>query len=153
MLIWIGIPSFYSSRKIAIKFMKIQITWIRSLNYESSRDFTGVIYLHEWHGKPFYWGKAERSHFGGSSRNNRKGEKVAARYNPGYRHWIEGCLQNGGKLYFGQIEAKHSKHLGEVEKYLITCFPTDNNKRKSNVNDIAFRIEHHGDIPECIMQC
>ena len=130
--------------------MKIQITWKRSLTYESSRDFTGVIYLHEWNGRPFYWGKAERSHFGGSSRKNHKGEKVAARYNPGYRHWIEGCLQHGGKLYFGQVEEPHSRQLSEIEKYLITNFQTDNNKRKSINNHISFEIEHLGDIPECI---
>ena len=49
------------------------------------RDYSRVIYLHEWNGKPFYWGKAHNSFFGGHKRKL-NGLEASGRYNAGYRH-------------------------------------------------------------------
>ena len=43
----------------------MKINWIRCRSYDEARDYSRVIYLHEWDGKPFYWGKAHNSFFGG----------------------------------------------------------------------------------------
>jgi len=74
--------------------MNMKIKWIRCHSYEEARNYSRIIYLHEWHGKPFYWGKAENSFFGGHMRA-RDGLKASGRYNASYRHWIEGCLRHG----------------------------------------------------------
>jgi hypothetical protein len=130
--------------------MKIEITWVRCLTYEDAQDFTGVIYLHEWNGQPFYWGKAEISHFGGNTRKNLQGKKVSARYSSGYSHWIKGCLQHGAKLYFGLLEENHKVHINDVENFLIKKYRTPNNKKSKVSNDVFTHISHKGTVPECI---
>ena len=65
----------------------MKIKWIRCHSYDEARHYSRIIYLHEWHGRPFYWGKAENSFFGGHMRE-RDGLKASGRYNAGYRHWI-----------------------------------------------------------------
>ncbi|EOV0048370.1 hypothetical protein ACWOLU_004365, partial [Vibrio vulnificus] len=63
----------------------MRITWIRCNSYNEAKDYSKVIYLHEWAGEPFYWGKAHNSFFGGHKRKN--GDLHASgRYNSGYRH-------------------------------------------------------------------
>lgn len=126
----------------------MNITWTRCSTYEEARDFSRVIYLHEWHEKPFYWGKAHNSFFGGHKRN-RDGLHASGRYNSGYRHWIEGCLQHGAKLYVGQLNAEALNNIDEVENFLIHTYGHVMNTRVSNpVRPI--KITHTGEIPATI---
>lgn len=46
----------------------MKITWQLCLTYDEAKDRHRVIYLHEWDDKPFYWGKAHNSFFGGGKR-------------------------------------------------------------------------------------
>ena len=121
---------------------------MRCLNYDSARDFSRVIYLHEWNARAFYWGKAHNSFFGGHKR--KIGDLLASgRYNAGYRHWIEGCLQHGGKLYIGKLEPQDVQLINEIEQQLIQKYGhVMNSKIKETTSGIV--ISHAGDIPECI---
>ena len=127
----------------------MKIKWIRCNSYEEARDYSRIIYLHEWYGKPFYWGKVENSFFGGNTRK-RDGLKVSARYNPGYRHWIEGCLRHGGALYIGTLDEEARGHIDEVENYLIhTCGSQMNTKVAPPLS--LLEIEHEEDVPQSIV--
>ena len=81
----------------------MKITWKHCRSYDEAKDFSRIIYLHQWNGEPFYWGKAHNSFFGGHKRK-KDGLHVSGRYNAGYRHWIEGCLRHGGQLFVGQLD-------------------------------------------------
>lgn len=123
----------------------MKITWIRCRSYDEARDFCRIIYLHEWNGKPFYWGKASNSFFGGHMRK-KDGFKASGRYNAGYRHWIEGCLRHGGALYIGRPDDEAITHIDEIENYLIRTYGQEMNTRvASPIPDLA--IQHEGDIP------
>ena len=114
----------------------MEINWYRCLTYNDAKDYSGVIYLHEWNGAPFYWGKADKSTFG-------------VRYSSGYRHWIEGCLQNGGRLYIGQITNKGKHSLDDIEAFLFKKYGGVINEKireKQPVKD----IKHVGNVPESI---
>jgi hypothetical protein len=121
---------------------------VRCLNYDSARNFSRVIYLHEWNARAFYWGKAHNSFFGGPKR--KIGDLHASgRYAPGYRHWIEGCLQHGGKLYIGQLERTDVELINEIEQQLIQEYGHVMNSKKKEVTS-GIVINHAGDIPDCI---
>jgi hypothetical protein len=126
----------------------MKITWKRCNSYEEAKDYSRIIYLHEWDGKPFYWGKAHNSFFGGHKR--RRGDLYASgRYNAGYRHWIEGCLQHGGRLYIGQLDEEALAHVDAVENYLIHTYGHEMNTRvETPVQELS--IEHSGDVPASI---
>ncbi|MEZ0483178.1 hypothetical protein [Fibrella aquatica] len=126
------------------------ITWKRCSTYKEACDHTGVIYLHEWDGKPFYWGKAHRSFFCGGSRKYEEGKR-SGRYNAGYRHWIEGCLQHGAKLYIGKLTAEALAFIDDVENFLICTYPSppDMNKRKRPLK--IMEVSHEGDVPSFIL--
>ncbi len=128
----------------------MKITWTRYLNYKEACDSTGVVYLHEWDGEPFYWGKAHKSFFGGGSRKYEEATR-SGRYNAGYRHWIEGCLRHGAKLYIGKLDAEALAMIDEVENFLICTYPgpPDMNKRKRPVQNID--LIHEGDLPDCLL--
>ena len=123
----------------------MNIRWKHVNSYEEAKNFFQEIYLHEWDGKPFYWGKVDGSVFGGTPRNigNRKRN---ARYNPGYKHWIEGCLQHGGRLYIGQIEDMGDYSHDQIEAYLIAQFPSTMNRRTKPTSRIL-PIHQCGDLP------
>jgi len=113
----------------------MEIRWVRCLNYENARQFEGIVYLHEWNGAPFYWGKADGSTFG-------------RRYNVGYRHWIEGCLKHGARLYIGEINDLEGYCLDDVEACLIKEYGSVMNKR---IKTTALEeITHRGNVPESI---
>jgi hypothetical protein len=57
----------------------MKINWIRCRSYDEARDFCRIIYLYEWNGGPFYWGKAENSFLGGHKRG-RNGLRASGRY-------------------------------------------------------------------------
>jgi hypothetical protein len=126
----------------------MKIIWKRCKCYEEARDYSRIIYLHEWNGKPFYWGKAHNSFFGGHKR--KRGDLHASgRYNAGYRHWIEGCLQHGGRLYVGQLDDEALPQLDAIENYLIHTYGHRmNTKVEKPVHEL--NIEHAGDVPASI---
>jgi hypothetical protein len=82
----------------------MKINWKRCRNYGEAQNYSRIVYLHEWRGKPLYWGKAHNSFFGGGMRTL-DGLSASGRYNSGYRHWIDGCLKHGGsRLYIGILD-------------------------------------------------
>lgn len=123
----------------------MQINWKFCSTYADAKDYSGIIYLHEWDGKPFYWGKAHKSHFGGHKRKI-GGLHASGRYNSGYRHWIEGCLQHGAKLYVGKLDDKDLSRIDEVENYLIHTYgsmmPQKKHAPRRNLD-----LEHKGYVP------
>ena len=126
----------------------MRITWERCLTYFDARDRSRIIYLHEWNNEPFYWGKAQDSFFGGHKRT-RDGLTASGRYNAGYRHWIEGCLRHGAKLYIGTPNDEALAHLNEVENFLIYTYGHVMNTRvRPPVRNL--QIEHLGEVPSSI---
>ena len=115
----------------------IKITWKKCESYEEAKDYSSIIYLHEWSGKPFYWGKVGGCSF------------FKKRYNTGYRHWIEGCLRHGACLFIGKLDEEAREHIDDLENYLICKYPSIMNeqiiKPKTQIN-----FEHKGDIPDAI---
>ncbi|MBD8190560.1 hypothetical protein IFR35_03910 [Pseudomonas fluorescens] len=128
----------------------MKITWQRCMTYEEAKDYHRVIYLHEWSDKPFYWGKAHNSFFGGHPRQI--GDLHASgRYNSGYRHWIEGCLRHGAKLYVGQMSDLALASIDDVENWLIHTYGHEMNIRVRSPTALL-NIEHLGDVPASIAQ-
>jgi hypothetical protein len=126
----------------------MKITWKHCRSYDEAKDFSRIIYLHQWNGEPFYWGKAHNSFFGGHKR--KKGDLHASRrYNAGYRHWIEGCLRHGGQLFVGQLDPEALENVNEVENYLIYTYGHVMNKKVKKPNR-ELEIEHAGDVPSSI---
>lgn len=126
----------------------MKITWRRCRTYEEAKDHCRVIYLHEWDDKPFYWGKAHNSFFGGHSRQI--GDlRASGRYNAGYRHWIEGCLRHGAKLYVGRLSELALANINDVENWLIHTYGHEMNTRV-RTPDVALCVEHLGEVPASI---
>lgn len=123
----------------------MQITWKQCSTYAEARDYSRILYLHEWCDVPFYWGKAHKSHFGGHKRKI-GGLEVSGRYNSGYRHWIEGCLQHGAKLYIGTPDAEALQRLDEVENFLIYTYGSKMNTKKHTPRR-QLDIRHLGEVP------
>lgn len=126
----------------------MQIKWHRCASYDDAKEFSRVIYLHEWDGKPFYWGAAPESFFGGHKRT-RGGLTATGRYTNGYRHWIEGCLKHGGRLYIGVPETNMVERIVEIEAYLILTYPSEMN-RKIPTSCRNMTLRHAGDVPLCL---
>ncbi len=127
----------------------MKVNWIRCRSYKEARDYSRIIDLHEWNGKPFYWGKAHKSFFGGGKRR-RDGLEASGRYNAGYRHWIEGCLRHGGRLYIGKLDEEALSCVDEVENFLIHTYGHEmNNKVAAPIRQL--QIEHEGDVPQSIV--
>ena len=127
----------------------MEINWICCSSYAEARDYSRIIYLHEWHDKPFYWGKAHTSHFGGHKREH-DGLNASGRYNSGYRHWIEGCLRHGAKLYVGQLSQEALSVINEVENYLIYTYGHEMNTRV-HIPKRRLTILHRGEVPATIL--
>ena len=126
----------------------MQIHWTRCHTYDEARNASGIIYLHEWDDAPFYWGKAHKSFFGGHKRTH--GDLTASgRYNVGYRHWIEGCLRHGAKLYIGKLDGAALGRIDDVEDFLIHTYGHVMNTRLSK-SPCTLVIQHEGDIPASI---
>lgn len=126
----------------------MEIFWHRCLTYDEAKDRRRVIYLHEWDNKPFYWGKAHNSFFGGHKRV--LGDLHASgRYASGYRHWIEGCLRHGAKLYVGELSELALASIDDVEHWLIHTYGHEMNK-KVRVPAVKLYIKHIGEVPASI---
>lgn len=124
------------------------IDWIRCDSYDDAKNYSHVLYLHEWHEKPFYWGKADNSFFGGHKRKY-DGLHATGRYNSGYRHWIEGCLRHGAKLYIGRLDNMARTRIDDLENYLIATFGHVMNTKVDTVAaDLV--VEHIGSVPGSI---
>lgn len=126
----------------------MEINRVRCVSYERAKDFTGVVYLHEWDDTPFYWGKCDKSFFGGDRRTT--GERRCGRYGTSYRHWIEGCTQHGGKLYIG-TPVKNDKQytVGQIEQTLIALYPSVMNDKRDGKKIVPV-ISFTGDIPASV---
>lgn len=127
----------------------MQINWVLCESYNEAKDYSRVIYLHSWGDEPFYWGKAHNSFFGGHKRK-RDGLHASGRYNSGYRHWIEGCLRHGAKLYVGVLDDIALSCIDEVENYLIHTYGHVMNTKVSEPGR-ELGIEHLGEVPEFIV--
>lgn len=127
----------------------IKIHWVKCRSYKEAQGFRGIVYVHSWNDKPFYWGKAEKSYFGGGTRKHSDGSKQSSRYNYGYRHWIEGCLRHGGSLHIGKLDSKGKEIIDQLENYLINWYPPEINKKSKPLTD-DIPIIHSGDIPPFI---
>ena len=123
--------------------MSVKIDWKLCRTYDDAKDYQQVIYLHEWSGKPFYWGVANKSKFGGNRQKIENGH-LNPRYGSSYKHWIEGCLRHGAILYIGLIDKSSGIELENIEKQLIHDFPSEMNDIEKSQNII---IEHLGDVP------
>jgi hypothetical protein len=126
----------------------VQIDWIQCQNYDEAKNYSGVIYLHERDDKPFYWGKADNSFFGGHMREL-DGLHASGRYNSGYRHWIEGCLRYGAKLYIGKPEDQARSRVDDIERYLIHRYPSVMNDRVTPPAE-PLTVRHVGSVPASI---
>ena len=60
--------------------------------------------------------------FWGGYKRKRDGLEASGRYNAGYRHWTEGCLRHGGRLYIGKLDEEALSCVDEVENYLIHSY-------------------------------
>ncbi len=128
--------------------MIVKITWIECNTYDQAKNFTEIIYLHEWNEKPFYWGICLKTFFGGSKRLDLNGKNRHGRYGPSYKHWIEGCLQHGAKLYVGQVSEDSVLHLNQIENYLIKEIGSCMNSKTKICTKIS--LEHEGNVPMSI---
>lgn len=126
----------------------VTITWTRCRTYKDAIDALECVYLHEWDGKPYYWGICDRSVFGGNSRTI-SGQRRQPRYGSSYRHWIDGCLEHGAGLYIGKCEAADGFHLQNVEATLIAEFPSTKNREPGRK---VYDIVHVGDIPSSCLR-
>lgn len=127
------------------------IHWTRCDSYQEAKDFTGIIYVYFWPGeKPFYWGIAHGSYFGGHQRKVAgTDQKRSGRYSNSYSHWIEGCLQHGAKLYIGQVGKKDLEHIEIIENHLINTFGHQRN-RKITPGVFVESLIHQGEVPDFI---
>ena len=111
----------------------VTIVWTGCGSYEVAREYRSCVYLHEWDGKAYYVGKVDHTWFGG-------------RYGPSYRHWIDGCLEHGARLYVGNVDEKGQDLLDAVESILIgTLNPPKNIRRPYRKQEVS--LHHVGEIP------
>lgn len=115
----------------------MKISWVRCHTYEEARNVSGAIYLHEWNGKPFYWGK---EHQGFCNLDE-----------PSYRHWIEGCLQHGGILFMGNPSSDALTRIDDIVSFLIHTHGHVMNSCQHPAIE-SLQIEHVGDLPTCLHQ-
>jgi hypothetical protein len=124
---------------------RIVVRWTLCAGYDDAKDFHSCVYCHEWRERPFYWGNLDRSVFGGS-RRKLDGRSYSPRYS--YRHWIDGCLLHGAKLYVGVVSPAGSQEIQAVEGYLISNYPTKMNHGAAVSPQITIR--HKGHVPYCL---
>lgn len=113
----------------------VKIKWRRYLSYDEARSDTSKgIYIHEWQHHACYVGKLYKAKFG-------------RRYSEGYRHWVDGCLDRGARLFIGAVVPEDPDTLEDIERTLIQMLdPQYNLRRKAPQHN--FRIVNVGDVPE-----
>lgn len=111
------------------------LVWKRFLTYAAAAKLENVVYLFEWNGIAHYIGIAT---------------DFQERYRYGYRHLIEGILQNGGRLYIATYNIRCGREI--IESELIRKLKPSQNKRvKSNKSKSILNISHEGNVPESIL--
>ncbi|MBI2862269.1 MAG: hypothetical protein HYX89_05575 [Chloroflexi bacterium] len=123
----------------------VLLNWKQCSSYEEAKDQYDCVYLHEWSGKAYYVGVCDRSVFGGNPRKIND-NKMNPRYGPSYRHWIDGCLEHGGRLYVAKVS--EGVALSDVEDALIAQLHPPKNTSKPFVKEVM--VEHRGDVPLCL---
>lgn len=126
----------------------ITITWTEYKTYAEAMDCQNCLYLHEWDGKPFYWGHTT-TFFGGNARRSPIGMRKAPRYAASYRHWVEGALRHGGRLFIGIPDENSLSRLVDIERYLIHRFRSEENLKvrlPENASGLD-SIVHVGHLP------
>ena len=126
--------------------MQITIEWTRCRRYDEAKNYHQVVYLHEWNGRPFYWGVCDKTVFGGNKRKVKGVERIP-RYATSYRHWIEGCLLHGGSLYVGKVLGRVRISLKEIEQALIAQHPPKMSQKGGNGLK-PMTICHIGEVPK-----
>jgi len=125
----------------------VHIRWKRYRTYKGAQNRHGVIYLFEGKGRPYYWGKADRSYFGGRKRP--LGEKeVCGRYGPSYDHLVTAFLMLGGRLYIGEPTLPEPVTLDDLEDFLIAKFPPEIPARHPKPR-FNLRLKNTGSLPVC----
>lgn len=114
-------------------------------------DCRNCLYLHEWGGKPFYWGHTT-TFFGGNARLTPIGKRRAPRYAASYRHWVEGALRRGGRLFIGVPDENSLSRLVDIERYLIIRHRSEENlKVRHPENTYGLdSIIHVGNVPDVL---
>ncbi|MDM8356597.1 hypothetical protein [Pandoraea communis] len=129
----------------------ITITWTEFKSYAEAVDCQNCLYLHEWSGKPFYWGHTT-TFFGGNVRLSPMGTRRAPRYAASYRHWVEGALRHGARLFIGVPDENSLSRLVDIERHLIIRFPSEGNlkvRRPDNTSGLD-AIVHVGSVPNVL---
>ena len=113
---------------------EVTVSWVRCESYEEAREHRSCVYVHEWFGEAYYIGKIGKvTWFGG-------------RYNTSYRHWIDGCLEHGARLYVGRLAAEHEDLIDVIEYMLLGVMNPPKNVRKTlRSNDVT--LLHVGQVP------
>jgi hypothetical protein len=130
---------------------RLTVVWKQCASYEDAEEFDHVVYLFEIKGRPFYWGKAEESFFGGPKRERRSDRtEHCGRYGPGYDHLVKAfLLQKGHRLFIGKLGKSGRERVKSVELYLIRTYG-------SRMQPFCGReppcldVKHTGVRPRCI---
>lgn len=111
------------------------IKWKRYNSYdEASSDTSKGIYIHDWQGKPYYVGMLSGSTFG-------------TRYISAYRHWIDGCIEHGARLFIGSVVQTDVEYIESIETIVIQLLnPLKNRIRK--LPQAKLHLIHEGQVPE-----
>ena len=125
----------------------ITIEWKECFSYEDARDFYSCVYIHEWDGRAYYIGKVGVSVFGGNQRDV-GGRRRAPRYGSSYRHWIDGCLEHGARLFIG---IPPQQDIDDAENKLIALLQPVKN-RDGGYDNPWITLNHVGDVPEYLKQ-
>jgi hypothetical protein len=111
---------------ISLEFKKIT-------SYESAKNFTNAIYIHENQCKFYYVGKLENCFFGGNTRRD-GGVKKSARYCTGYKHWIDAALSSGSNLYVCELNGEVT-HIKIIEETLIRYLINLSNQKSAVISN------------------
>jgi hypothetical protein len=114
----------------------IAVNWNQYNAVKEALNQTKGIYIHDWDKKPYYIGKL--------------GTTFKVRYSPGYRHWVEGCLEHGARLFIGVVETGGSisdEILENVERILIKQLRPMKNITQKNPY-LILNLFHKGIVPE-----
>ncbi|PKY09783.1 hypothetical protein B1757_13135 [Acidithiobacillus marinus] len=131
----------------------VTINWSLCRSYAEASAFVRVLYVHVNGDKPVYWGKAESSWLAGKIRDY-KGARFTSYYTEKDRHWIDRCLEQGDRLYVGEVDKASLKAnprmVSDVLDWLKFQHPTPYNRDKMIATPI--RILHTGYVPACLRE-
>ncbi len=126
---------------------KATIKWKQFKSYDSAMGSYECIYLFVSNDQPNYAGICYKSVFGGSKRMVGNRER-SPRYGGSYRHFIDGFIAEGGKLYIGKCLRAKPSLIKPIESSLIYYQKPRYNRQ---VLKPAYRLSHKGDIPQYLL--